>query len=306
MGDATGIEWATATWSPWWGCAKVSPACTHCYAEAIADRFRPDERLWRGNRVRTKDWTTPARVDRKAGREGRRARLFVASMADVFEDHPDVVEWRARALDMLADLRHTDVLLLTKRPENVLRMVPRWWHDPAALVPCDFDVPYNRGWPRHIWLGTTVEDQQRADERIPHLLRVPAVVRFLSVEPMLGSVDLAPFLVNIRFQRHRDTGENRRVTEYEGDVLAAEAVTVNHGSTSPGHREPIDWVIAGGESGAGARPTDAAWVRALRDQCVAVGVPFFLKQLRGGTGRVESLPALDGRRWAEFPEARRG
>lgn len=301
MGDKTRIEWASGTWNPVIGCAKVSPGCTHCYAEAYArNRLRRPE-LWRGERHVTAEstWKLPEQLDRRAGREGRRARLFVASLADVFEDHPAwdaryrgyVLSVREMALHKLDRLRNSDVLLLTKRPENVLKMVPENWI---------------RGWPRHIWLGTTVEDQQRADERIPHLLRVPAVVRFLSVEPMLGPVDLAPFLVNIRFQRHRDTGENRRVTEYEGDVLAAEAVTVNHGSTSPGHRKPIDWVIAGGESGAGARPTDAAWVRALRDQCVEAGVPFFLKQLRGGTGRVESLPALDGRRWAEFPEARRG
>jgi len=296
VADTTGIEWATATWSPWWGCAKVSPACTHCYAEAIADRFRRGEKLWRGTRTRTKDWTTPARVDRKAGREGRRARLFVASMADVFEDHPDVTEWRARALDMLAGLRHTDVLLLTKRPENVLRMVPRWWHDPAALVPCDFDVPYNRGWPRHVWLGTTVEDQQRADERIPHLLRVPAAVRFLSVEPMLGPVDLK----SIALPPCSSTCKPGPLDAFSGiDWCSC-------GYGMGGRVGGVSWVIAGGESGAGARPTDAAWVRALRDQCVEAGVPFFLKQLRSGTGRMESLPALDGRRWAEFPELVRG
>jgi protein gp37 len=240
VGDQTAIEWADATWNPWWGCTKVSPACAHCYAETLANRFHHG--LWRGQRRRVQDWSLPAKVDRRAAREGRRLRLFVASMADVFDDHPAVAEWRRDALDLLAGLRNVDVLLLTKRPENVMRMVPRRWLDDAH---CDFRAKPEL-WPAHVWVGTTVEDQQRADERIPHLLRVPARVRFLSVEPMLGPVDLA--------------------------------YTCFNGADSFGTMPGIHWVIAGGESGAKARPSHPDWLRSVRDQCRTAGVPFLFKQ----------------------------
>lgn len=184
MGDTTAIEWATATWNPWWGCRKVSPGCTNCYAETLANRFYNG--LWRGQHRLAQDWGLPGRVDRKAGREGRRARMFVLSMGDAFEDDDALIAPRDRMFGVIEALRYTDVLLLTKRPENVIRMVPPWW----TRVRLDIGAAGQVSWPAHIWLGTTVEDQQRADERIPHLLRVPAPVRFLSVEPLLGPVDL--------------------------------------------------------------------------------------------------------------------
>lgn len=276
MGEGTGIEWATDTWNPVIGCAKVSPACTHCYAETYAAQRLGRPELWRGERHVTSasTWGLPERVERRAARDGVRARLFVASLSDVFEDHPvwaGQSPWwpeyslRTAALHKLANLRHTDVLLLTKRPENIPGMVPIAWLRPGE-------------WPAHVWVGTTVEDQQRADERIPHLLRVPARVRFLSVEPMLGPVNFAPWFVNVRHQRHAETGETRRITEYEGAVLDGDAPTTNYGCTSPGHRKPIDWVIAGGESGPKARPAHPNWFRSLRDECAAAGVPFLFKQ----------------------------
>jgi protein gp37 len=226
----------------------VSPACTHCYAETLADRFHHG--LWRGDRRRMQDWALPAKVDRRAAREGRRLRLFVASMADVFDDHPAVAEWRAEALGLLAGLRNVDVLLLTKRPENVLRMVPPAWLD---------------AWPAHVWVGTTVEDQARADERIPHLLRVPARVRFLSVEPMLGPVRVDE-IVHDRAVLKPLAGLRWELTSRGLELRPADV----------GPR--IDWVIAGGESGPKARPAHPDWFRSVRDQCKAAGVPFLFKQ----------------------------
>lgn len=246
MGDTTEIAWATATFNPVIGCQKVSPACTHCYAETYAAQRLGRSELWRGERHITSahTWNTPERVDRKAGRDGVRARLFVASLSDVFEDHPAwdgvcphppsvrsadggvTLGWSVRTtvFRKLESLVHTDVLLLTKRPENILRMVPAAWLN---------------AWPAHVWAGTTVEDQQRADERIPHLLAVPARVRFLSVEPMLGPVRL---------------------------------------DANIGWELALSWVIAGAESGPNARPSSLWNARALRDQCARGGVPFFWKQ----------------------------
>ncbi len=287
MGETTKIEWCDATWNPVIGCAKVSPACTNCYAEAMNKRFGQPE-LWRGERRITSaaTWRTPEKVDARAAREvrlgtfGRRLRLFVASQSDVFEDHsvwnteaPASAPWarsigvalRTVALRKLAKLKNVDVLLLTKRPENVLRMVPPEWLD---------------AWPAHVWVGTTVEDQRRADERVPHLLRVPARVRFLSVEPMLGPVDLA--------------------------------YTCFNGADSFGTMPGIHWVIAGGESGSRARPSSREWFRDVRDQCRRAGVPFLFKQWgeyneRGyRAGKAAAGRLLDGRLHDEYPEVSRG
>ena len=176
-----------------------------------------------------------------------RRRVFVASLADVFEDHPDLVPWRAEALAILAQCTALDVQLLTKRPENVRRMVPASWLE---------------NWPQHVWIGCTVEDQRRADERIPELLKVPAAVRFLSCEPLLGPVNLKAFLPWVfRNGVHRND---------DGTDFALPAVGGNRGA---------DWVIVGGESGPGARPFDLSWGRSLVEQCREAGVPVFFKQL---------------------------
>lgn len=259
MAAETGISWADATWNPWIGCVKVSPGCTNCYAEDLA-RARMQSfggaALWRGQHHRTKSWGDPGRWDRKAAKEGRRIRLFVASMADVFEAHPDLVEWRREALEVLSALTNTDVMLLTKRPQNVRGMVPAAWLAPG-------------GWPAHVWLGTTVEDQQRAEERVPALLRIPARVRFLSCEPLLGPLDLAPWL----------------------------------GDGGP------EWVIVGGESGPRARPACSAWFGSIRDQCAEAGTPFHFKQhgehLDGvRVGKAAAGHLLDGVEHLAFPGAR--
>lgn len=251
MSQNTAIEWATDTVNFWWGCSKVSEACRHCYAETLALRWRRKEVEWQpggARMLREKAFVEADKLRRMGGR-----RVFVNSMSDSFEDHPGLDVQRAAMLHALALADGAQWLLLTKRPENVRRFVPWSW--------------LNGSWPRHVWIGTTVEDQATADPRIRHLLGVPAVVRFLSVEPMLGEVDLSPWLDD-------STGVPRDL--------------------------PFHWVICGGESGPKARPMNPDWARALRDQCSAAGVPFFFKQWGGRTPKAGGRE-LDGREWNEVP-----
>lgn len=217
MGETT-IEWADYTFNPWVGCTKVSAACDHCYAETWAKRTGQPH-LWQGERRRTSRsyWRNVALWNRKACVARERRRVFCASLADVF-DNQVPKEWRSALWMLISTAPSLDWLLLTKRPQNIADMLPVTWGD---------------GWP-NVWLGATVENQAEADRRIPHLLRVPARVHFLSCEPLLGPIDLRP--------------------------------------------HPIDWVIAGGESGPHARPMHPDWVRSLRDQCRSTDVPFFFKQ----------------------------
>jgi len=276
MGERSAIEWTDHTFNPWAGCTKVSPACANCYAEkSPGSVFRGVKWGPKAERVVSADstWDNPIRWNRKAERDGTRPRVFCGSLCDVFEARDDLDEHRARLWRLIEETPNLCWLLLTKRPEEVLRRVPNFWlHDRPY-----FDDPGETyGWPANVWIGCTVEDQQRADERIPHLLRIPAPVRFLSMEPLLGPVDLA--------------------SGYLADVSR---FTWSRQSRDPYDRG-IQWVIAGGESGPRARPSHPDWFRSIRDQCEAVGVPFFFKQANLGNG-LEKMPALDGKVWAEVP-----
>lgn len=177
MGETTAIAWTDHTFNPWVGCARVSPGCQHCYAEALAKRTGLVEWGQTAARRVTSDanWRKPLKWNRQAAADGRPHLVFCASMADVFEDRPELEDPRAQAFALMQRTPHLIWQVLTKRPENVLDKVPVLW-------------PEN--WPTNVWIGTTVEDQQRADERIPELVRIPAPVRFLSCEPLLGHVAL--------------------------------------------------------------------------------------------------------------------
>ena len=202
-----------------------------------------------------KMWREPLRWDLAAARAEQRHRVFCASLADVFEDRPELVAPRARLFKVIVATPHLDWLLLTKRPENASKL---WAMAHAHARPWSNETPV---WARNVWLGVSVEDQQRADERIPLLLKVPAAVRFLLCDPLLGSVDL----------KHLQPGD----PPTEIDALAG-----THGVLRP-HRGTcgrVDWVICGGESGPGARPMNRNWVCSLRDQCAAERVPFFFRQ----------------------------
>jgi protein gp37 len=247
------IEWTDHTFNPWWGCTKVSPGCAHCYAEALDHRLydRTGRGHWGSGRARMPAsesvWSQPVQWNRKAAQAQRRDRVFCASMADVFDDEVPPA-WRARLWQLIRDTPALDWQLLTKRPQNIRRFLPANWGDD--------------GWP-NVWLGTTVEDQQRADERVPRLLEVPARVRFLSCEPLLGEVDLSAWLPVMH-----------------GEVCGWGFHPLAHAKILDGGGVDIDihWVIAGGESGRGARPMHPQWARSLRDQCAASGVGFFFKQ----------------------------
>lgn len=179
MGENSKIEWTNHTFNPWWGCTKVSEACKNCYAEAWAKRV--GKKVWgpKAQRRTLSDqhWRQPLKWNRIAGELGARQRVFCASMADVFEDRPELIEHRERLGRLIDATPNLDWLLLTKRPQNALRLAP-WVGD----------------WPRNVWAGTTVELQSRAEELMPHLAAIPAAVRFISAEPLLGPLDLKPWL----------------------------------------------------------------------------------------------------------------
>jgi len=235
MSTATKIEWTANSFNPWWGCSRVSPGCRFCYADRDAQRY--GQKVWRRHGPRRMlseaNWARPLKWNRDAARARTPVRVFCASMADVFEDHPSVAEPRQRLWDLIEATPWLRWQLLTKRPENVPRMVP--WGD---------------SWPSWVWLGVSAENQRWAGARIPLLLNIPAAVRFVSAEPLLGPVDLGGYL--------RRTG-------------------------SPGGG--LHWLIAGGESGPKARPCDLAWLRSITAQCQDTGIPVFVKQLGSVLGR---------------------
>lgn len=286
MGANSAIEWTDATFNPWWGCVRVSPGCEHCYAETLAKRYGHD--VWGPSKTtgrRTfgeKHWNEPLRWNRAAEKAGERARVFCASMADVFEEHPALTEERAKLWALIERTPWLDWLLLTKRPENVARMLgPNGVGAYAVEGPVPCPQP-------NVWIGCSVEDQQRAEERIPHLLTAPAAIRFLSCEPLLGPVDLRGPL-----------GLGQHVSD----------VPDRAGNYDVAQGSLIDWIIIGGESGPGARPAHLAWIDDLRDQAQAADVALFVKQLgrslyRDSAGHRERWFPRDpkGGDWSEWPE----
>jgi len=177
MGENSDISWCDHTFNTWWGCAKVSPGCQHCYAERLAGRFGVKWGVKTPRKMQTDQyWRNPVSWHYKALQAGYRQRVFVASMADVFELHPDLEKPRRRLWDLIFQCSMLDWLILTKRPENVAKLVP--WGDMT--------------WPRNLWLGVSVENQHYAEARIPILLETPAQVRFVSYEPALGRIEWEP------------------------------------------------------------------------------------------------------------------
>ena len=226
MSETTAIEWCTSTWNPWQGCTKVSPGCDLCYAEALSRRWGKDFTTLH----RSADATFYAPLRWKTPRK-----IFTCSISDFFHKQAD--PWREEAWEIILKTPQHTYQILTKRPG----LMVAW----AKTHP----------WPEHVWAGTSVENQKYAP-RLDVLARVPAKVRFVSVEPMLGPVDLQEWL---GLHGNRDTDG---LSEFDAPML-----------------EPaINWVIAGGESGPGARPAHPDWFRSLAKQCKAAGVPFFFKQ----------------------------
>lgn len=224
MAKNSAIEWTHHTFNPWWGCTKVSPGCKHCYAEAFSHRIGQD--IWGPKAVRRffgdAHWSEPLKWNSEALDTGVRRRVFCASMADVFENRAELRPHRNRLWQLIENSPGLDWLLLTKRPERIAK-----------------SVPWGNKWPDNVWMGVTAENQRWALKRIPVLLELPAAVRFLSCEPLLGPLELGSWLQGVR---------------------------------------RVDWVIAGGESGHKARPMNPEWARSVRDQCRQAKVPFHFKQ----------------------------
>lgn len=238
MSDTTGIEWTEATWNPWYGCDKVSPGCAHCYM------FREQRQYGRDPEVVTRSKTKFR--EPLSWREPRT--IFTCSWSDWFHEAAD--PWRPEAWDIIRRTPHHIYQILTKRPERIADHLPSDW---------------GRGYP-NVWLGVSVENQ-KFTSRIPILQGIPAMVRFLSIEPLLGPVNF---------------GEHNYLLDR------------------------IRWVIVGGESGPEARVMNLKWARDIRDDCADQGVPFFLKQLGGWPDKRGGGQALlDGTRHIEMPTAAR-
>jgi protein gp37 len=274
MSDATNIEWTDTTWNPVRGCSKVSPGCQNCYAERTAARqahsgYAGLVRIGEGS----PRWTgevrlVPEKLDEpQSWRKPRR--VFVNSMSDLFHEKLTNEEI-ARVFDTMMDERasHHTFQVLTKRALRMRDLVA-----PSNLGTSEgragfWDGSRFRPAPPNIWLGVSVENQAAADERIPLLLETPAAVRFLSVEPLLGPVNLSRWL-KPKPMPHDVTG------------AATRAILGRHADR---WLNTIDWVIVGGESGPGARPCDVAWIRSVVEQCTAAGVPCFVKQMGSHAG----------------------
>lgn len=278
MSDGTKIEWADATWNVVNGCSLSSPGCTNCYAMRLAGTRLRNHPSRAGLTVNTKAgpvWTGEVRFNEKVLtdplRWRRPRRIFVCAHGDLF--HPNVPDaWIDQVFAVMALASQHQFQVLTKRPDRMasycdgitsangagrvvqlmeaLKPSGLWngnMHQATIELATRSRLP-------NVWLGTSVEDQTRADERIPHLLDTPAAVRWLSAEPLLGPINL---------------GAIEFATKWGPGVIDA----LDH-EDGPG----IDWVVAGGESGPGARPMHPDWARSLRDQCATAGVPFLFKQ----------------------------
>lgn len=250
MGEKSAIEWTDATFNPWWGCTRVSPGCDHCYADTWARRLGMND-LWDSAKRRTfgaKHWADPVKWNRAAERAGKRLRVFCASMADVFDKDGPELE-RANLWDLIEDTPHLDWLVLTKRIGNVKRMLPQ---------------P-----PENVWLGISVVNQEEADRDIPKLLEIPARVRFLSCEPLLGPISLAQEWLDAEYFGHSSDCDDD-LCALNGDEYSCRGQIFE--------QPAIDWVIVGGESGKRARPMPLHWVTDIQQACMAAGVAFFMKQ----------------------------
>jgi protein gp37 len=327
---ASKIEWTDRSdWNPIRGCTRVSPGCVNCYAEASAGRFsgagqpfhgyatkKGGEARWTGKIDLIEDrLTLPLRWKKPA-------RIFVSSTSDLFhESLPDEAIDRIFAVMALAP-QHT-FQVLTKRADRMREYMDKACGRLAdavmrlrkergctsAIAPLPHIRLGAQWWPLpNVWLGVSVEDQQRADERIPDLLATPAAVRWISAEPLLGPVDLTMLDATVG---EKDQAES-------SGLIFLDALTGVHRDAEDsiegiyGNPDPkIDWVITGGESGPNARPMHPDWARSLRDQCAAAGVPFFFKQWGEWgpdtgphvyrLGKKQAGRLLDGREWSEFP-----
>ncbi len=240
MAKNSKIAWTHHTFNPWWGCTKVSQGCKHCYAETFSKRTGHD--IWGPTAPRRffpneSHWWEPMKWNAEAIRNNERKRVFVGSMCDWAETHPNpetqaqMNEARERLASLVFSTPLLTYLFLTKRIEDASMYLHQMFGD---------EIPYN------VWIGTTAENQEMYDQRIPILATIDEVtIRFVSVEPQIGPV-----------------------TMFSNPSVTASS-------------EMIDWVIVGGESGPGCRPFEESWARSLLSECRESGTAFFMKQFGG-------------------------
>lgn len=316
---STNISWTDEVWNPTTGCSRVSEGCRNCYAAALAPRLAAMGQKgytalpWTAKNAPDNVFLHAERLE-KPLRWRKPRRVFVNSMSDLFHELVPF-EFIDRVFAVMALAPHHTYQVLTKRPERMARYFadPRPESGPSVrtrvtVAASEMDLsgrapaakkrqfsirewhkigpPYGGGveWPLpNVWLGTSVEDQRAADERIPHLLRTPAAIRFLSCEPLLGKVYL-----------RRVEGFGRLPVDC---LTGGWSVPRNFEET---HRQGprVHWVIAGGESGPNHRPMKLEWIRSLRDQCKEAGVAFFAKQ---NSGPRSEMPLPEDLQQREFP-----
>lgn len=262
MAENTSIEWADHTFNTHIGCTRVSDGCAGCYA-AVSTPARVMGIKWGAGEARKRTspstWAQPRRWNARHAEffalHGRRQRVFCASLSDVF-DNEIPSEWRADLFQLIISTPNLDWLLLTKRIGNAKAMI-------AEAVECPMDMmDVLRPLP-NVWIGATVVNQEEADRDIPKLLAAPAVKRFLSMEPLLGPVELGHWIGTTKAIGATTFRDENNI--YRCDLTGTPV-------------DGIDWVIVGGESGPSARPMHPDWARSLRDQCTAAGVPYLFKQ----------------------------
>lgn len=298
MADSTKIEWTDATWNPITGCSIVSPGCTNCYAMKLAGTRLRNHPSRKGLTRETKAgpvWTGEVRFNPQWLDEPLRWKkprmIFVCAHGDLFaEGVPD--EWIDQVFGVMSQAPQHTFQVLTKRPERMRSYLTRpqlEHHLVSALVrfPPTFPLPEPGRWPHlplpNVWLGTSVEDQPRADERIPTLLDTPAAVRWISAEPLLGPLDLDKSIGGTRWiggqrgcdGRHQHAG---RAGDVVHGILHETDPNAPHHHHDDRCNRGLDWVVVGGESGSGAKPMHPAWARLIRDQCAAASVAFNFKQ----------------------------
>lgn len=258
----TKIEWCDEVWNPITGCTPISEGCDHCYAKRMSQRLKGRYGYSKDDPFRVTFHPEKLKSPYPWPKTINSRKIFVGSMSDLFHKNVECL-WIRDIFRLIRYYRYNTFMVLTKRPELMKSHINLWANNNEILP--------------NLWLGVTAENQQRADERIPVLLSIPASVRFVSIEPMLGPVDVEPFL------QYEPFNENYKMTfkatEWRG----------------------LDWVIVGGETGPGARPMHPDWARSVRDQCQEAGVPFFFKKL-GGWKNDPTIDTLDGRERKEFPK----
>lgn len=283
MAKDSAIEWTHHTFNPWWGCTKVSPGCKHCYAETWAKRV--GQQVW-GARAPRRElseayWRQPLAWNAQALRSGRRARVFCASMSDVFEDRRDLDAKRERLWRLIDETPQLDWLLLTKRPQSVDRL-----------------APYGERWPDNVWLGATAENQRWLDKRMHELQGQKARVLFLSCEPLLRALDLSPWIAAAR------AGAGRMV-----DWVIAGGESGHHARPmSPEWARSLrDQCVAAGikfhfKQYGNWRPVTLRQVNGYETKTIALSTGE--KMTLANMGKKKAGRVLDGTTWDELPAVR--